>query len=130
MSSDGKLLLEEVSGEAVSIDKKSQRGFLPDMVNETITAKFNNSYERQGIIGKGALPQGLYSISCKESGSLTNFNVIKHLGKISEWGDYHWQLVPDENTDTRERQRNSFTLHGGPLSNLLLNICFLVAFFS
>ena len=73
----------------------------------------NYSIQRQGEENKGGLPQGLYSIECKESGSLLNGNLKKHRLGVNAWGNYHWRLLPDKNTDMRGRKPLSFTIHGG-----------------
>ena len=113
ISSDGKLVLKAVSGVPVSkkteFDKTSTLG----AVKQTTFKTFNYSILRQGEKNKGGLPQGLYSIECKESGSLLNGNLKKHGLGVSAWGNYHWRLFPDENTDMHGRNPLSFTIHGG-----------------
>jgi hypothetical protein len=113
MSSDGKFLQNAVSGE---IAKSKEIIHLATVAGTLITTTQNTwdySYERQASENIGGLPQGLYSITCKESGSLSNGNIKKHGRDVMAWGNYHWQLVPDDKTDTRGRRRNSFTIHGG-----------------
>ena len=44
---------------------------------------------------------------------MKNGNLRKHVFGHKSWGNYHWQLVPSVYTDTRERKRHSFTIHGG-----------------
>ena len=75
--------------------------------------KFDYSYQRQAIKNEGALPQGLYRIGCEESGSVAKGNLIKHIFGFDSWGSYHWRLVPSQYTDTRGRDRYTFTVHGG-----------------
>ncbi len=113
ISSDGKLILNAVSGIPVSkkteFDKTSTFG----TVKQTIFKTFNYSTQRQSEENKGGLPQGLYSIECKESGSLLNGNLKKHGLGVSAWGNYHWRLFPDKNTNMHGRKPLSFTIHGG-----------------
>ena len=82
-------------------------------VRQTTFKTFDYSIKRQGEENKGGLPQGLYSIECQESGSLLNGNFKKHGFGVNAWGNYHWRLLPDKNTDMRGRKPLSFTIHGG-----------------
>ena len=113
ISSDGKLVLQAVSGVPVSHKTFFSRGPIFGTVQQTAYKIFNYSIERQSKENKGGLPQGLYTIECKESGSLLNGNVKKHgLGQRG-WGNYHWRLIPDKDTNMRGRKPFSFTIHGG-----------------
>jgi hypothetical protein len=113
VSSDGKLVLKAVSGVPVSKKTTFDRTSTPGTVKQTTFKTFDYSIKRQGEENKGGLPQGLYSIECKESGSLLNGNLKKHGFGVNAWGNYHWRLLPDKNTDMRGRKPLSFTIHGG-----------------
>ena len=113
MSSDGTLLSDAVSGQPVSREQKPIAANTAGFVEFAEKRQFDYSYERQAIVNEGGLPQGLYSIACKESGSLLNGNVKKHGRDWIAWGYYHWRLIPDKETDMRNRQADSFTIHGG-----------------
>jgi hypothetical protein len=113
VSSDGKLVLKAVSGVPVSKKTEFEKTSTLGAVKQTTFKTFNYSILRQGEKNKGGLPQGLYSIECKESGSLLNGNLKKHGLGVSAWGNYHWRLFPDENTDMHGRKPLSFTIHGG-----------------
>ncbi len=113
ISSDGKLVIDAVSGKPVTITHENKSTAIYGAVVTIEKKKFDYSYERQAIKKQGGLPEGLYTIECKESGSLLNGNIKKHLRDKKAWGNYHWQLIPDDETDTRNRDRNSFTIHGG-----------------
>ena len=109
MSSDGKLLLDAVSGQPVSeniiLDQVSIAGGI-----ETIEREFDYSYARQGIINEGGIPVGLYYIGAKEERSAKT-SPLSHGAEFFAWGYYAWRLHPDEDTD--ERGRTNFFIHGG-----------------
>ena len=109
MSSNGKLLLDAVSGQPVSekttVNRKTMFGG-----NETVEREFDYSYSRQGIRNKGGIPVGLYHIKAKEERSAKT-SPWTHIVKSSGWGNYAWTLHPDEDTDIR--QRDGFFIHGG-----------------
>ena len=113
MSSDGKLLLPAVSGKPISIEEREVSVDTAASLKAVREFKFDYSYERQAKENIGALPQGLYTVRCEPSGSMKNGNLRKHVFGHKSWGNYHWQLVPSVYTDTRERKRHSFTIHGG-----------------
>ena len=113
MSSDGKLLLDAVSGQPVSIKEKEVSVNTAASLKTVRKIKFDYSYQRQAIKNEGALPQGLYRIGCEESGCFAKGNLIKHMFGLGSWGSYHWRLIPSQYTDTRGRDRHSFTVHGG-----------------
>ena len=110
MSSDGKLLLDAISGHFVSekefIDKTTEWG----MVYKTIEREFDYSYARQGEENKGGIPQGLYYIWAAEERSVKT-SPWSHGVRTSPWGDYSWTLHPDEDTDVRKR--TGLFIHGG-----------------
>jgi len=112
-SSDGKLVLKAVSGVPVSKKTEFNKASTLGTVRQTTFKTFDYSIKRQGEENKGGLPQGLYSIECQESGSLLNGNLKKHGLGVNAWGNYHWRLLPDKNTDMRGRKPLSFTIHGG-----------------
>ena len=109
MSSDGKLLLDAVSGEAVS-EKAAVNQAVPGLISETIERKFDYSYARQGIPKKGGIPTGLYHIEAKEERSAAT-SPWSHIGKSNGWGRYAWTMHPDANNNMRDRK--NFFLHGG-----------------
>jgi hypothetical protein len=113
VSSDGKLVLKAVSGVPVSKKTEFNKASTLGTVRQTTFKTFDYSIKRQGEENKGGLPQGLYSIECQESGSLLNGNLKKHGFGVNAWGNYHWRLLPDKNTDMRGRKPLSFTIHGG-----------------
>ncbi|MBE6390848.1 MAG: DUF2778 domain-containing protein [Lentisphaerae bacterium] len=113
VSSDGKLVLKAVSGVPVSKKTEFNKASTLGTVRQTTFKTFDYSIKRQGEENKGGLPQGLYSIECQESGSLLNGNLKKHGLGVNAWGNYHWRLLPDKNTDMRGRKPLSFTIHGG-----------------
>ena len=109
MSSDGKLLLDAVSGQPVSekttVNWKTMFGG-----DETVVREFDYSYSRQGIENKGGIPWGLYHIEAKEERSAKT-SPWSHVVKSRGWGNYAWTLHPDEETNVRER--SGFFIHGG-----------------
>lgn len=112
LSSDGELLLDAVAGQPV--DKKINiERISSNLQREVDTITFDYSYKRQGIENVGGLPQGLYTMDRKESGSIVNFNIKKHITGMPSWGNFHWRLHPDDATDMRGRKKDSFTVHGG-----------------
>ena len=113
VSSDGKLVLKAASGVPVSKKTEFNKASTLGTVRQTTFKTFDYSIKRQGEENKGGLPQGLYSIECQESGSLLNGNLKKHGFGVNAWGNYHWRLLPDKNTDMRGRKPLSFTIHGG-----------------
>ena len=113
ISSDGKLVLEAVSGVPVSKKIKFDNTLTFGTIKQTTFKTFDYSIQRQSEENKGGLPQGLYSIECKESGSLLNGNLKKHVLGVNAWGNYHWRLFPEKNTDMHGRKPLSFTIHGG-----------------
>ena len=113
VSSDGKLVLKAASGVPVSKKTEFNKASTLGTVRQTTFKTFDYSIKRQGEENKGGLPQGLYSIECQESGSLLNGNLKKHGLGVNAWGNYHWRLLPDKNTDMRGRKPLSFTIHGG-----------------
>ena len=113
LSSDGKLLLPAVSGKSTATEEKDLSKDILGSVTVSRKFTFDNSYEHQAEENKGPLPRGLYYIEREESGSARKGNLKKHILGQKSWGNYHWRLIPDKNTDTRGRKRNSFTIHGG-----------------
>jgi len=112
LSSDGELLLDAVAGQPV--DKKiSTERISQNLHREIDTVTFDYSYNRQGKENVGGLPQGLYTMNRKESGSIVNLNLRKHITGAPSWGNFHWRLHPDDTTDMRGRKKDSFTIHGG-----------------
>ena len=110
MSSDGELLLDAVSGKAVS-EKVTVNGVaMWGTVHRTIEREFDYSYSRQGIENEGGIPWGLYHIEAKETRSIKN-SPWSHGFKSNSWGDYSWTLHPDKDTDVRGR--TGFFIHGG-----------------
>ena len=109
MSSDGKLLLDAVSGQPVS-EKTTVKWKTMFGGDETVVREFDYSYSRQGIRKKGGIPWGLYHIEAKEERSAKT-SPWSHIVKSSGWGNYAWTLHPDEDTDIR--QRDGFFIHGG-----------------
>jgi len=109
MSSDGKLLLDAVSGQPVSerttVNWKTMFGG-----DETVVREFDYSYSRQGIRNKGGIPWGLYHIEAKEERSAKT-SPWSHVAKSRGWGNYAWTLHPDKDTDIRKR--SGFFIHGG-----------------
>ena len=113
MSSDGKFLASATAGQPTSIEEVKRSVTPLGCVTFVRKFKFDNSYQHQAEENNGPLPRGLYYIDRKESGSLVNGNLIKHLLRRSSWGNYHWRLTPSIHTDMRGRRANSFTIHGG-----------------
>ena len=64
ISSDGKLLLDAISGQAVSEKTIAYRTTMYGG-EETKQREFDYSYSRQGIQNKGGIPWGLYHIEAK-----------------------------------------------------------------
>ena len=110
MSSDGKLLLDAVSGQAVSENATVNKVTFWGVVHRTIEREFDYSYSRQGIKNEGGIPWGLYHIEAKEERSAKT-SPWSHGVRTSPWGDYSWTLHPDEDTDVRKR--TGFFIHGG-----------------
>ena len=110
ISSDGKLLLDAVSGQAVSENTTVNKVTTLGVVHKTIEREFDYSYSRQGIRNKGGIPRGLYYIEAKEERSAKT-SPWSHGVRTSPWGDYSWTLHPDEDTDVRKR--TGFFIHGG-----------------
>ena len=110
MSSDGKLLLDAVSGQPVSENTTVNKVTTWGVVHKTIEREFDYSYSRQGIRNEGGIPQGLYYIEAKEERSAKT-SPWSHGVRTSPWGDYSWTLHPDEDTDVRKR--TGFFIHGG-----------------
>ena len=113
MSSDGELLLDAVSGQPIIIREEKFSDEILGEVTIVRKVKFDCSYQHQAEENKGPLPRGLYYIEREESGAVHKGSLIKHFLGQSSWGDYHWRLIPDKDTDTRGRKRHSFTIHGG-----------------
>ena len=111
-SSNGKLILDAVSGKPVAV-KSNIKSINTSYTTVKIEHTFDYSKSRQALENTGGLPEGIYTFKCKESGSLLNGNIRKHLLKKSSWGSYHWILQPLPETNTYQRKRNSFTIHGG-----------------
>ena len=109
MSSDGKLLLDAVSGQPVS-EKTTVKWKIMFGGDETVVREFDYSYSRQGIRNKGGIPWGLYHIEAKEERSAKT-SPWSHIMGSGAWGNYAWRLHPDEGTDVRKR--TNFFLHGG-----------------
>ena len=105
--------MKAASGVPVSKKTEFNKASTLGTVRQTTFKTFDYSIKRQGEENKGGLPQGLYSIECQESGSLLNGNLKKHGLGVNAWGNYHWRLLPDKNTDMRGRKPLSFTIHGG-----------------
>ena len=110
MSSDGKLLLDAVSGQPVSeniiVTQADERG----KSSKIIEREFDYSYSRQGVKEKGGIPQGLYHIEEKEERSAKT-SPLSHRARASSWGSYSWTMHPDKDTDIRKR--TGFFVHGG-----------------
>ena len=109
MSSDGKLLLDAVSGQPVSEKTTVTRATILGGY-ETIDREFDYSYSRQGERNIGGIPQGLYHIEAEEKRSAQT-SPWSHIAKSSGWGNYSWSLHPDKDTDIRGR--SNFFIHGG-----------------
>jgi len=109
MSSDGKLLLDAVSGQPIS-EKTTVKMTTMFGGDETVEREFDYSYSRQGIENEGGIPWGLYHIEAKEERSAKT-SPWSHIMKSSGWGRYAWTLHPDDDTDIRER--SGFFIHGG-----------------
>ena len=110
MSSDGKLLLDAVSGQFVSENTIINKVTMWGAVHRTVEREFDYSYSRQGVRNKGAIPWGLYYIEEKEERSAKT-SPWSHGVRTNPWGDYSWTLHPDEGTDVRGR--TGFFIHGG-----------------
>ena len=110
VSSDGELLLDAVSGQAVSENVTVNKVTFWGVVHRTIEREFDYSYSRQGIENKGGIPWGLYHIEAKEERSAKT-SPWSHGVRTSPWGDYSWTLHPDKDTDVRKR--TGFFIHGG-----------------
>jgi len=110
VSSDGKLLLDAISGHFVSereyIDKVTAWGY----VRKTIEREFDYSYARQGVSNEGGIPRGLYYIEAREERSIKT-SPWHHGVKTGSWGDYSWTIHPAPGTDVRGR--SGFFVHGG-----------------
>ena len=113
MSSDGKLLIPAVAGKPVKTEEKTTKATIYGYVEKEKTKHFDYSKLRQCKINEGPLPEGTYTIKREETGSLLKGSVKKHGLRRGAWGDYHWDLTPTKDTDTFERERFSFTIHGG-----------------
>jgi len=109
-SSDGRLLLNAVSGKPVSevFSRWSQINIIG--AEQTATRTFNYSYERQGIKKTGGIPEGLYFILRSETRSIMTSPISHFFGRRG-WGSYSWSLHPCKKTNTRER--SGFFVHGG-----------------
>ena len=110
MSSDGKLLLDAVSGQPVSEKTTVNKVTIWGTVHRTIKREFDYSYSRQGMIDEGGIPVGLYHIEAKEERSAKT-SPWTHGVRTNPWGDYSWTMHPDKDTDVRER--SGFFIHGG-----------------
>ena len=110
MSSDGKLLLNAVSGKAVSENITINQATVSGFISETIEREFDYSYSRQGERNIGGIPQGLYYVESKEQRSAKT-SPWSHIVKSSGWGNYSWPLHPNKTSDTRKR--SGFFIHGG-----------------
>ena len=114
MSSDGKLFLLAVAGKPVKEEETIINGAIPGAyVEKTRIKHFDYSKLRQRKKNEGPLPEGTYRMLCEETGSLLKGSFSKHGMRRGAWGDYHWDLTPTKDTDTFERERFSFTIHGG-----------------
>ena len=108
LSSNGKLLLNAVSGKPIEEDNKYQKFY--DHYEKTSFRTFDYSYDRQGMADEGGIPQGLYHIVVSEERSAYS-SPISHLCGYPGWGKYAWSLHPDDNTNMRGR--SGFFIHGG-----------------
>jgi len=109
MSSDGKLLLDAVSGKPTS-EKTTVKLTTMFSGDETVEREFDYSYSRQGIKNEGGIPWGLYHIKAKEERSAKT-SPWSHIIKSSGWGRYAWTMHPDGKTNIRGR--SGFFIHGG-----------------
>lgn len=114
MSSDGKLLLDAISGQAVSESQTINKTTKWGEVEKTVERVFDYSYSRQGLANEGGIPTGLYYIETKEERSIRT-SPLSHGLRSPSWGTYSWTLHPDEDTDTRHR--SGFFIHGGSSFN-------------
>ena len=114
LSSDGQLMLNAVSGKPISevYSEWSKMDMLS--TQQTVTRKFNYSYQRQGIANTGGVPEGLYYILCSEMRSIMTSPVSHFFGQRG-WGSYSWSMHPCKNTNMRER--GNFFIHGGSESS-------------
>ena len=110
MSSDGKLILDAVSGKPVSEHIIINQAKVSGIVSETVKRKFDYSFARQGEKNIGGIPEGLYYIEAKEKRSAVT-SPWSHIIKSAGWGNYSWSLHPDKDTNTRKR--GGFFIHGG-----------------
>ena len=113
VSSDGKLVLPAVAGTPIIMREEKFSDEILGEITIVRKVKFDCSYQHQAEENKGPLPRGLYYIEREESGAINKGSLKKHFLGQGSWGNYHWQLIPDKDTDTRGRVRNSFTIHGG-----------------
>ncbi len=110
VSSNGKLLLDAVSGRTTGTKSTIDTATVYGMVTETATREFNYSHEQQGKKNIGGLPVGLYYILSEEERSAFT-SPFSHVVKSAGWGDYSWSLHPVDGYDMRGR--GSFFVHGG-----------------
>ena len=89
MSSDGKLLLDAVSGAATNKKIHPKNFILGQRQVETLT--FDYSYERQGLKNLGSIPTGLYYIRSSEERSLEKIKMT-HVLNVRGWGVCAWVL--------------------------------------
>ena len=108
ISSDGKLLLNAVSGKPVEENNQYQR--FHDHYEKKSYRTFDYSYDRQGLKNEGGIPQGRYHIILDEERSAYS-SPISHLSGYNGWGKYSWSLHPDKKNDLRGR--SGFFIHGG-----------------
>lgn len=111
-SSDGKFIVDAVAGKPTKISThKWINGGSETVVHKSLVFDYSKDKQTQKDIGP--LPEGVWSFDRDNYGSLLHGNIVKHGLKYKAWGKYHWSLIPSDRTNTFERKRDSFTIHGG-----------------
>ena len=62
---------------------------------------------------RGPIPAGKYKMKIEDIAGGWLFCLYWRLYKEEDWGVYRVPLKPEEDTDTFDRDRDSFSLHGG-----------------
>ena len=112
ISSDGKLILDAVSGKPVdeySI-KIENHPTMDHASVATVSKKFDYSIERQKLKGIGGIPEGIYYIDIKEK-RFPQKSPISHVVRNNAWGVCSWVL--HKGTETETYGRSGFFIHGG-----------------
>ena len=112
ISSDGKLILDAVSGKPVDeYSIKIENHPTEDHVSvATVSKKFDYSIERQKLKGIGGIPEGIYYIDIKEK-RFPQKSPISHVVRNNAWGVCSWVLHKE--TETETYGRSGFFIHGG-----------------